>query len=244
MEDMTTEVIMEHLISVLNSNEDVPIDSSSHIVLWAIKYPRGGKGAKFTSLHEKIAKKTSIVCIENKDNLCLVRAVLVSFACACKTSDVELNKCKSDHPTLSRRAILLRFHKCSPGYYKKIRHNERNIQDLLTEVISKELNISGAQPLTYQTIPHLEDYLNVNIYVLSARLCYWFSYVSKNCDTERKKIFLFHVEEKKLGHFHAIVSIAGFFTSSYFCINCLKAYEKKTSHSCVTHCNVIVERFP
>ena len=33
MEDMTTEVIMEHLISVLNSDEDVPIDSSSHIVL-------------------------------------------------------------------------------------------------------------------------------------------------------------------------------------------------------------------
>ena len=73
MEDMTTEVIMEHLISVLNSNEDVPIDSSSHIVLGAIKYPRGGKGSKLTSLHEKIAKKKSIVRIENKDNLCLVR---------------------------------------------------------------------------------------------------------------------------------------------------------------------------
>ena len=110
---------MEHLISVLNSNEDVPIDSSSHIVLGAIKYPRGGKGSKFTSLHEKIAKKKSIVRIENKDNLCLVRAVLVSFASVCKTSDVELNKCKSDHPTLGRREILLRFHKCSPVIIKR-----------------------------------------------------------------------------------------------------------------------------
>ena len=145
--------------------------------------------SKFTSLHEKIAKKKSIVRIENKDNLCLVRAVLVSFASVCKTSDVELNKCKSDHPTLGRREILLRFHKCSPGYYKKIRHNVRNIQYMLTEDISKELNISGAQPLTYQTIPHLEDNLNINIYVLSARLCNRFSYVSKNCDTERKKYF-------------------------------------------------------
>lgn len=45
-------------------------------------------------------------------------------------------------------------------------------------------------------------------------------------------------KRKKLGHFHAIVSIAGFFTSSYFCFNCLKPYEKKTSHRCVTHCNV------
>ena len=125
MEDMTTEVIMEHLISVLNSNEDVPIDSSSHIVLGAIKYSRGGKGSKFTSLHEKIAKKKSIVRIENKDNLCLVRAVLVSFASVRKTSDVELNICKSDHPTLDRREILLKFHKCSSGYYKKIRHNEK-----------------------------------------------------------------------------------------------------------------------
>ena len=38
--------------------------------------------------------------------------------------------------------------------------------------------------------------------------------------------------------FYAIVSIAGFFSSSYFCVNCLKPYEKKTSHRCDTHCNV------
>ena len=44
MEDMTTEIIMESLASVLNSNEDIPLDSSSHFVLGAIKYPRGGKG--------------------------------------------------------------------------------------------------------------------------------------------------------------------------------------------------------
>ena len=53
-----------------------------------------------------------------------------------------------------------------------------------------------------------------------------------------KKLFLYHVEEEKLGHFHAIVKIAGFFTSSYFSVNWLKPYEKITSHRCDTHCNV------
>ena len=53
-----------------------------------------------------------------------------------------------------------------------------------------------------------------------------------------KKYFCIMSKNKNLGHFHAIVSIAGFFSRSYFCINCRKPYEKKTSHSCVTHCNV------
>ena len=238
MEDMTTEIIMESLASVLNSNEDIPLDSSSHFVLGAIKYPRGGKGLKFTSLHEKICKKKSIVHIRNKDNLCLVRAALVSLASLSKASDVELKKCKSEHPTLSRREIFLRFQKCTPSYYQKIRDNQKKIQDLLAENISEELNISGAQPLTYQTIPLIEDYLNLNVYVISARLCNRFSYVSQNGDTERKKIFLYHVDEEDLGHFHAVVNIAGFFSSSYFCLSCLKPHNSKTTHNCVTHCNV------
>ena len=41
---MNADVIMENVSSVLNSNEDIPLDSSCRIVLGAIKYPRGGKG--------------------------------------------------------------------------------------------------------------------------------------------------------------------------------------------------------
>ena len=110
---------MEHLISVLNSNEDVPIDSSSHIVLGAIKYLRGGKGSKFTSLHEKITKKKSIARIENKDNLCLVRAVQVSFASVRKTSDVELNKCKSDNPHWAGEKFSSDFTNAPPAIIKR-----------------------------------------------------------------------------------------------------------------------------
>ena len=57
MENMNADVIMENVSSVLNSNEDIPLDSSCRIVLGAIKYPRGGKGHNLTSLSEKISKK-------------------------------------------------------------------------------------------------------------------------------------------------------------------------------------------
>ena len=61
-----------------------------------------------------------------------ISGLKANIAGVCKTSDVELNKCKSDHPTLDRREIL-RFHKYSPSYSNTIRHNERIIQDLLTK---------------------------------------------------------------------------------------------------------------
>lgn len=84
-------------------------------------------------------------------------------------------------------------------------------------------------------IPTLEDYLNANIYVVSSALGNAFSYISQNCDQERKKLFLYHVD-KKSGHFHEIVKISPIF--SYFCTTCLTPYEHKYKHACKNHCSV------
>ena len=67
MENMNADVIMENVSSVLNNNEDIPLDSSCRIVLGTIKYHRGGKGHNFASLSEKIANKRSIVRIKNTE---------------------------------------------------------------------------------------------------------------------------------------------------------------------------------
>lgn len=121
MEEMDVEAMLESLVNVLNSNEDIPFDSTCHINIGAIKYPRGGRGEKKAYIDEAISIKKSIVQIKNSDNLCLVRAVLVAFSSACKTSIDEYRKIKDAHPTLSPADILIQFEKCPPWYWKHIR---------------------------------------------------------------------------------------------------------------------------
>lgn len=115
MEEMDVEAMLESLVNVLNSNEDIPFDSTCHINIGAIKYPRGGRGEKKAYIDEAISIKKSIVQIKNSDNLCLVRAVLVAFSSACKTSIDEYRKIKDAHPTLSPADILIQFEKCPRG---------------------------------------------------------------------------------------------------------------------------------
>lgn len=113
MEEMDAEAMLESVVNVLNSNEDIPFDSTCHIDIAAIKYPRGGKGPKKASIKEAISLKKSIVQIKNTDHLCLVRAVLVAFGSACKTSEDEYKIIKSVH-ILSSAEILVQFEKCPP----------------------------------------------------------------------------------------------------------------------------------
>ena len=142
-ENMNADVIMANVSSVLNSNEDIPLDSSCRIVLGAIKYPRGGKGHNYTSLSEKISKKKSIARIKNTDNTCLVRAVLVSLTSLCQTSNTEMSKLRREYPALNESELLLRFRKCSVTYYIQVRRNYNREKDALTYRVCRGFNISG-----------------------------------------------------------------------------------------------------
>lgn len=162
----------------------------------------------------------------------------MAFSSACKTSEDEYKKIKSVHPTLSSAEILVQFEKCPPWYWKHLRDNVQNKQDNLTRDVCQCSGLSDNQTLTYSVIPRIEDFLNVNIYVVSSALGNAFSYVSQHHDEERKRIFLYHVETESEEHFHAIVKISGFFTSSKFCSTCLKPYEHQHKHHCENHCSV------
>lgn len=125
MEEMDVEAKLESLVNVLNSNEDISFDSTCHINIGAINYPRGGRGEKKAYIDEAISIKKSIVQIKNSDNVCLVRAALVAFSSACKTSTDKYRKINDLHPTLSPAEILIQFEKCPPWYWKHIRDNAK-----------------------------------------------------------------------------------------------------------------------
>lgn len=101
--------LLETLTHVLNSNEDVAFDSSCRVNVGAIRYPRGGKGHKMSTLALKISKKRSIVAICNDDNICLVRATLVALAGACKLHPDEFRKFQMRQPTFTTGEMLIHF---------------------------------------------------------------------------------------------------------------------------------------
>ena len=182
MEEMDAETIMESLTSVLNSNQNLAFDSTCRINVGAIKYPRGGKGRKMASIQATVLQKRAVVQILNSDYLCLMRAALVAYSSVCKTSNDDYKKMKALYPTLSPSEILIQFEKCPTWYWKKIRDNEHRSQDNLVRDVCLTIGISDDQPLTYALIPRLEDYLYVNIYVVSSAHGNAFSYVNSSGD--------------------------------------------------------------
>lgn len=125
MENMNTDTVLETLTHVLNSNEDVAFDSSCRVDVGAIRYPRGGKGRKMSTLALKIAKKRSIVAIYNDDNICLVRATLVALAGACKLHPDEFRKFQRRQPTFTTGEMLIHFGVCPIWYYNDLRANHQ-----------------------------------------------------------------------------------------------------------------------
>lgn len=115
-----------------------------------------------------------------------------AMASACKVHPVEFRRIKALHPTYTTGEILIHFSRCPTWYYEELRANKKKVQDTLTERVCATLGIHTDQPLTYAYLSQLEDFLNINIYAVSARMGSAFSYVSPNKDEERKKVFLYH----------------------------------------------------
>lgn len=187
------------------------------------------------TLAQKIAKKHSIVAICNEENTCLVRATLFG---ACKLHPDKFHKFQMRQSTFTTGEMLIHFGVCPIWYYNDLRANHKRAQDLLAIRVCEALRFVSDEPLTYSCIPRLEEFLNINLYVISARMGDKFSYISAHHDQERKKVFLYHEDIKDKEHFHAIPNITGFFTSSYFCQHCLVPFKKRYRHHCVNHCGV------
>ena len=84
LEQLTTEKVLAQVEKVVQSNEEFRLNDTVNIDIIRVEMPQGsGKSrAKRTTydLREYLKKKSSVICINNKDNLCLARALVVSIA--------------------------------------------------------------------------------------------------------------------------------------------------------------------
>ena len=101
VEQLTTERVFSQIERVIQSNQDFRLNDTVTIDIIHVVAPQGSGRSKRTTLdiREYLKKKKSIITINNNDNLCLARALVVSVA-----------RIKKD-----------------PNY-NKIRHSNRNFQ--------------------------------------------------------------------------------------------------------------------
>ena len=82
LEELTTEKVLSHVEKVVQSNEEFRLNTTVNIDVIRIEMPRGSGRLKRTTLNirDYLKKKKCVIPINNKDDLCLARALVVSIA--------------------------------------------------------------------------------------------------------------------------------------------------------------------
>ena len=79
---LTTERILSEFQRVIQSNQHFRLNDTVDVNVIHVSMPSGGKGGKRidVNLEKHLEKKTSVIRIQNHDNLCMARALVVAKA--------------------------------------------------------------------------------------------------------------------------------------------------------------------
>ena len=129
-------------------------------------------------------------------------------------------------------------YKTVPKWYygNMLKKSRKKCQTSMALELCSRAGVPINRYLGLNDIEPFENLLNVSINVVSSRVGNKFIRVIE--DTDRSRLYLYHVETETEKHWHGISSIQGFFNGSYFCHTCLKAYKDKYKHTCSTSCDV------
>ena len=82
LEELTTEKVLSHVEKVVQSNEEFRLNNTVNIDVIRVEMPQGSGRCKrnIVNIRDYLKKKKSVITINNKDDLCLARALVVSIA--------------------------------------------------------------------------------------------------------------------------------------------------------------------
>ena len=84
LKELTTEKVLSHVEKVVQSNEEFRLNTTVNIDIIRVEMPQGSGKSKVkrnvVNIRDYLRKKKSVIPINNKDDLCLARALVVSIA--------------------------------------------------------------------------------------------------------------------------------------------------------------------
>ena len=106
---LTTERVLAEIERVIQSNREFQLNDSVQVNLIHVEMPNGGTRTKRSeiNLEKHLAKKGSVIRIQNKDEMCLARALVVSIA---KIENGSRYKTISDHRRSTQTRLAHNLH--------------------------------------------------------------------------------------------------------------------------------------
>ena len=84
LDELTTEKVLSQVEKVVQSNEEFRLNDTVNIDILRVQIPQGSGKSKVKrqtwDIRDYLRKKSSVICINNKDDLCLARALVVGIA--------------------------------------------------------------------------------------------------------------------------------------------------------------------
>ena len=208
LEELTTEKVFSQVEKVVQSNEEFRLNDAVNIDILRVEMPQGSGNRRRTTydLREYLKKKKSVICINNNDNYCLARALVVSIARIEKDPQYTQITRPSRHLQFERALAL---------------HQAAHVPFGIPCGL-KEVDLFQQHLTQYQIIVVSGDQNNTIIYP---------SEPPANPNPE-KSIYLYY----QANHFDVITTLPGFLNTNYFCHQCHKGYDHTTDHLCDGMC--------
>ena len=210
LEELTTEKVFSQVEKVVQSNEEFRLNDAVNIDILRVEMPQGSGKSKVKrttyDLREYLKKKKFVICINNKDDTCLARALVVSIARIEKDPRYK-HITNSSRPLQFERALAL--------------HQAAHVPfDMPCGL--KEVDLFQQHLTQYQIIVVSGDQNNTIIYPPKP---------PANPNPE-KSIYLYY----QANHFDVITTLPGFLNTNYFCHACHKGYDHTVDHLCDGMC--------
>ena len=237
LDQLNADTVMSYIENVLNSHANLSIDESFKITIGTIEIPKGSGRVYITNVAEASKEKRSIGYTE-QNNTCLARAIAKSWAKLNTVSTTEFcEKYKSKHPDMDILDLILTCKKVPKWYYGKLSDKTRTNLYALAYALHIMTGVPTDYACSLIDIPKFEEFLDIRIFVVSARMGNKFIYIGEE-NPRRQNVYVWLKENEKGGHFESILNITGFCSNSYICEKCLKAYSNREKHDCEKVCIV------
>ena len=125
-DQLNADVVMGTIEKVLNSNQNLTVDESMDISIGSVDLPKGSGGSnlRITKIKGKgnsLQLKKSIVTIKNDDQLCLARAIGVSWAKLMRCTPEQWEEITKIRGNKTNLQLVLEHHKVPESYFKKLK---------------------------------------------------------------------------------------------------------------------------
>ena len=232
---LTVDDVMKAVENALQSNQNLEVQNGFQVTIGIICIPTGAGRNKgpikcytLSGPENATDLKRSVITVTNDDNSCMYQAIAISWIKSLRA--VSQNKWEElnegydlEDPEIKFRRML-ELEACSNKTTHLISNTQRtSLRKQAAGYLCREAGMNYDTPGTLTDLLTFEAVIERKIVVVSN---YGGNQIIRAGDGDMTPISLYlkDAEENRVGHFHAITSIAAFLGRRNFCYDCMKPY--------------------